>query len=153
MVQLRQATARLRLFLAEIKSREEQLDGMVRQFQAQLDRLPRQAIYGRTTLDLALSAMAEIQERLDHARVTRQHLLAIKQKAADELRALELTQQVEEAKEALRDLKARVVSANQTDNDVASEVRRLEEFIAEYSKRAERSITSGFQAGSEKGEG
>ena len=66
MVQLRQATARLRLFLAEIKSREEQLDGMVRQFQAQLDRLPRQAIYGRTTLDLALSAMAEIQERLDH---------------------------------------------------------------------------------------
>ena len=69
------------------------------------------------------------------------------------MRALELTQQVEAAKEALRDLKARSVSANQTDNDVASEVRRLEEFIAEYSKRAERSITSGFQAGFEKGEG
>ena len=150
MVQLRQATARLRLFLAEIKSREEQLDGMVRQFQTQLDRLPRQAIYGRTTLDLALSAMAEIQERLDHTRVTRQHLLAIKQKAADELRALELTQQVEEAKEALRDLKERAVSdrqTGQTDDDVASEVRRLEEFIAEYSKRAERSITSGFPEG------
>ncbi len=150
MVQLRQATARLRLFLAEIKSREEQLDGMVRQFQTQLDRLPRQAIYGRTTLDLALSAMAEIQERLDHTRVTRQHLLAIKQKATDELRALELTQQVEEAKEALRDLKERGVSdrqTGQTDDDVASEVRRLEEFIAEYSKRAERSITSGFPEG------
>ena len=32
MVQLRQTTARLRLFLAEIEAREEQLDSMVSQF-------------------------------------------------------------------------------------------------------------------------
>ena len=145
MVQIRQATARLRLLLAEISGREEQLDSMIRQFRTQLNRLSRQAIYGSTTLDLSLSAMAEIEERLNHAQVTRQHLLAIKQKAADELSALELTRQVEEAKEVLKDLKVRIASHDQIDESVAAEVRRLEEFIAEYSKRAERSITSSFQ--------
>ena len=118
---------------------------MIRQFRTQLDRLPRQAIYGRTTLDLALSAMAEIQERLDHAQLTRQHLLAIVQKATDELRALELTQQIEEAKCALEELIAQAQPAGQTDEKVAAEVRRLEEFIAEHSKQAERDITSSFQ--------
>ena len=147
MVQIRQATARLRLLLAEISGREEQLDSMIRQFRTQLNRLSRQAIYGSTTLDLSLSAMAEIEERLNHAQVTRQHLLAIKQKAADELSALELTRQVEEAKEVLKDLKVRIASHDQIDESVAAEVRRLEEFIAEYSKRAERSITSSFQEG------
>ena len=147
MVQLRQATASLRLLLAEIRSREEQLDGMIRQFRTQLGRIPRQAIYGGTTLDIALSAMAEIQERLDHSQLARQHLLAIKQKAADELAALELTQQVEEAKDTLKDLKARAASAAQIEEGVAAEIRRLEGFIAEYSKRAERAITASFQEG------
>ena len=120
---------------------------MVSQFHVQLARLPRQAIYERTTLDLALSAMSEIEERLNHAQVARKHLLAIKAKAADELGALELTQQEEEAKAALRDLKAQAASAEQIDEGVTAEVRRLEEFIAEYSKRAERAITSSFQEG------
>ena len=145
MVQLRQATARLRLFLAEISSRDEQMESMIRQFRTQLERLPRQAIYGRTTLDLSLSAMAEVQERLDHAHETRQHLRAIKQKATDELVALELTQQVEEAKDTLRDLKARAADVDQTDEGIAVEMHRLEEFIAEHSRRAERTITSGGQ--------
>ena len=145
MVQLRQATASLRLVLADLMGKEDQLETMIRQFRTELDRLPRQAIYGRTTLDLALSAMAEIQERLDHAQLTRQHLLAIVQKATDELRALELTQQIEEAKCALEELIAQAQPAGQTDEKVAAEVRRLEEFIAEHSKQAERDITSSFQ--------
>ena len=145
MVQLRQATAGLRLVLADLMGKEDQLETMIRQFRTQLDRLPRQAIYGRTTLDLALSTMAEIQERLDHAQLTRQHLLAIVQKATDELRALELTQQIEEAKCALEELIAQAQPAGQTDEKVAAEVRQLEEFIAEHSKQAERDITSSFQ--------
>ena len=141
MVQIREATARLRLVLADIQGREIQLDSMVHQFRTQLDRLPKQAIYGRTPLDLALSAMAEIQERLDDAIATRRHLLAIKQRTSDELAALELTHRVEETKDTLRDLKAQPAGA--AGEDVAAEIRRLEEFIAEYSKRAERSITGG----------
>jgi chromosome segregation ATPase len=147
MVQLRQATARLRLFLAEIHSREEQLDSMIRQFRTQLNRLPRQAMYGRTTLDMVLSSMAEIQERLNYTQVTKQHLLAIKQRATDELSALELTRKVEEAKEALKDLKSGSDGAANVDEGVVAEMRRLEEFIAEYSKQAERAITSSFQEG------
>ena len=147
MVQLRQATARLRLFLADIKSREEQLDGMVRQFRTQLNRLPRQAMYGQTTLDIVLSSMAEVQERLNYTQVARQHLLAIKQRATDELSALELTQKVEEAKEALKDLKSRSDGAARVDDGVVAEMRRLEEYIAEYSKQAERAITSSFHEG------
>ena len=145
MVQIRQTTARLRLLLAELRGREDELDVMIRQFRAQLDRIPRQAIYGRTSLDLALSAMAEIEERLDHAQNDRQHLLAIKQRAADELGALEITRQVEEAKEDLKDLKTKLLPGDNVDEGVAAEVRRLEEFIVEYSKRAERTITSGPQ--------
>ena len=145
MVRIRQATAGLRLVLAELKAREEQLDDMIGQSRIQLDRLSRQAIYGRTTLDLALSAMSEIQERLNHAQVAREHVLAIKRRATDELSALELTQQVEEAKEALRVLKERAMSADQANEAVGVEIRRVEGFIAEYSKRAERSIRSRSQ--------
>ncbi len=137
----------MRLFLAEIHSREEQLDSMIRQFRTQLNRLPRQAMYGRTTLDMVLSSMAEIQERLNYTQVTRQHLLAIKQRATDELSALELTRKVEEAKEALKDLKSGSDGAANVDEGVVAEMRRLEEFIAEYSKQAERAITSSFQEG------
>ncbi len=137
----------MRLFLAEIHSREEQLDSMIRQFRTQLNRLPRQAMYGRTTLDMVLSSMAEIQERLNYTQVTKQHLLAIKQRATDELSALELTRKVEEAKEALKDLKSGSDGAANVDEGVVAEMRRLEEFIAEYSKQAERAITSSFQEG------
>ena len=141
MVQIRQETARLRLVLAEIRGREEQVDNLIRQFRTQLNRLPRQAIYSRTTLDAALSAMSEIQERLDHALMTRQHMEAIKRRASGELTALELTQRVEEAKDALAELKSRYGSDPQKEDAVA-EMRRLEGFIAEYSKKAERTITS-----------
>jgi hypothetical protein len=52
---------------------------------------------------------------------------------------------VEEAKESLRDLKLQATSDGRTSAQVTEEVRRLEEFIAENSKRAERAITSSFQ--------
>ena len=145
MARMDQATAAMRLILAEIMSREEQLDGVIRQFRAQLARLPRQVIYGGITLDLALSAMAEIQERLNHSQTTRAHLEDIKKRATEELRALELTQQVEEAKVTLRDLNSRAESGQELDEGIQSEVRRLKGFIAEYSRQAERYITSSSQ--------
>ena len=145
MVQIREATAKLRFVLADIEGREKALDAMIRQARLQLDWLSRQAMYGRTALDIALSAMGEIEERLEYAQKERQHLLAIKHKAADELSALELTDQVEQAKMRLMDLVARRTSGSGEGPSLEAEVRRLEEFIAEYSKRAERAITSAFQ--------
>jgi chromosome segregation ATPase len=101
--------ANLRLSLAEINDKEQQLDAMISQFRTQLRRLPRQVIYGRTALDYSLTAMGEIEERLEDAVANRRRLLAIKKTATEELEALELVKQVDETRRSLRDLKQRMV--------------------------------------------
>lgn len=140
MAQMRQAVATLRLTLADIQAREEQLDSMIRQFEGQLARLPRQAMYGRAPLDTALNAMAEIEERLGHAQITSRHLLSIKQRAQDELEALEVVQRVEEARASLAELKAQISAGGDADQETEEQIRRLEEYIAQYSRQAERAI-------------
>ena len=140
MVEMNQAMARLRLVLAEIHHRETQLEQQIRQFRLQQQRLPRQAIYGRAPLDLSLAALGEVEERLADARASHKRLLSIKKRAEEELKALEVTRQVEDAKAALRALRQKVRESDEADED-ASEMKRLELFIAEYSKVAERAIT------------
>ena len=145
--QLQQAMAALRLSLANIRHREEQLDAQIAQFRTQLRRLPRQAIYGRAPLELALSAMGEIEERLQDAEQTRRRLLAIKKAAQDELAALESVQQVDEARKTLAQLRreTRQLPPSQSPSPAAAaEIRRLEQFIAQHSKRAEQTITANF---------
>ena len=141
MVEMNQAMARLRLVLAEIHHRETQLEQQIRQFRLQQQRLPRQAIYGRAPLDLSLAAMGEVEERLADARDNHKRLLSIKKRAEEELKALEVTRQVEDAKAALRVLRQQVRGSGEADEGAAAEMRRLEQFIAEYSKVAERAIT------------
>ena len=46
--QLEQAMATLRLGLAEMCNKENQLDAQISQFQTQLRRVPRQVVYGQT---------------------------------------------------------------------------------------------------------
>ena len=147
--QLQQAMAALRLSLANIRHKEAQLDAQIAQFRTQLRRLPRQAIYGRAPLDLALSAMGEIEERLQDAEQTRRRLLAIKKAAQDELAALESVQQVDEARKTLAQLRraTRLQSpapSSAPSAETAAEIRRLEQFIAQHSKRAEQTITANF---------
>ncbi len=142
--QLQKAMATLRISLAEIKNKETQLDGAISQFRTQLRRVPRQAVYGRTSLDMSLSAMGEIEERLADAEATRRRLLAIKKTAADELETLQVIQQVDEAKRSLGDLRKRV-RAPGSDPEEAAEIKRLERFIAAYSKRAEQAITASYE--------
>lgn len=141
MGQIHQAMARLRLLLAEISGKEEELDATIKQFRAQLTRLPVQTAYGRTSLSGALSAMMEMEERLAHAETMKRHLLAIKERSRQELEALELTLRVEEAKETLAAMYARLREGGERDLEAESNIRRLEEFIAEYSQRAGRTIT------------
>ncbi len=141
MVEMNQAMARLRLVLAEIHHRETQLDQQIRQFRLQQQRLPRQAIYGRAPIDLSLAAMGEVEERLADALANRKRILSIKKRAEEELKALEVTRQVEDAKSSLRALREGTGSAGTTNDETAGEMRRLEQFIAEYSKVAERAIT------------
>ena len=142
--QLQKAMATLRLGLAEIQNKEAQLDTVISQFRTQLRRFPRQVVYGTTSLDASLTAMGEIEERLADAQVTRRRLLAIKKTAHEELAALELVKQVDEARRSLSDLR-RTVGASAEDDATQGEIRRLERFIAEYSKRAEQAITTDYQ--------
>ena len=140
--QLEQAMATLRLGLAEMRNKENQLDQLVNQFQTQLRRLPRQVVYGQGSLDMSLATMSEIEERLDDAMGNRRRLLAIKDTATQELEALQLLKRVDEARSKLASLKRSGTSGN---DDVSDEVRQLENFIAANSRQAEQAITDRFR--------
>ncbi len=146
--QLQQTMANLRLSLAEIKNKEQQLESMISQFRTQLRRLPRQVIYGKTTLEASISAMGEIEERLGDSLAMQRRLLAIKKAALDELAALESVKQVDEARSALANLKQQIDIGGE-EADTLSEIKRLEQFIAEHSKMAEAAITESYQARTE----
>ncbi|MDA0734786.1 MAG: hypothetical protein O2909_09600 [Chloroflexi bacterium] len=142
--QLQQTMGTIRLSLAEIRHKEQQLEAMISQFRTQLRRLPRQVVYGNTTLDASISSMGEIEERLNDTLAAQRRLLIIKKAAMDELAALESVKQVDEAKTMLYDLKLQITASGENDTALA-EMRRLEQFIAEHSKRAEVAITERYQ--------
>lgn len=142
--QLQQAIANIRMGLAEIHSKESQLDSMISQFRTQLRRLPRQIVYGQLPLDASLSSMGEIEERLNDTLATRERLLKIKKAATDELTALESVKLVDEAKSNLISLKRTTITPD-SDIKTHKEIQRLEQFIAEHSKLAEIAITERYQ--------
>jgi hypothetical protein len=132
------------LSLAEIRNKEQQIEAMISQFRTQLRRLPRQVVYSNTTLDASISAMGEIEERLNDTLAIQRRLLTIKKAATDELAALESVKQVDEAKTLLSNLKLQLATSGEN-SDALAEMRRLEQFIAEHSKRAEAAITERYQ--------
>lgn len=146
---LQNTVAALRISLAEIQDKERQLDSAIAQFRTQLLRLPRQYIHGSTGLDASISAMGEIEERLADAVAARRRVLEFKKSALDELQALELIKQVDEARRSLQSLRQSVRPSGQDDEteggEAIAEIRRLESFIADYSKRAEQAITARYQ--------
>ena len=142
--QLQSTMATLRMSLAEIQDKERQLDARISQFRTQLRRLPRQVVYGNTGLDASMSAMGEIEERLADVVASRRRLLEFKRAAEEELEALGLIKQVDEARHKLQALRQRVRASGE-DPDSQTEIRRLESFIAEHSKRAEQAITARYE--------
>jgi hypothetical protein len=136
MSELENMVLKIRMMLAVIKSKEEQLDSQRADFQNQLLRIERYALYGNIDLDSSLLLMEEVENRLNHAEVALRHLRAIKRRAEEELECLELTRSIEEAKAELSSLRAR------NDKETLAEIRRLENFISEASKRASESIAS-----------
>ena len=140
--QLEQAMATLRLGLAEMRNKEEQLDAQIYQFKTQLRRLPRQVVYGKTSLDASLAAMGEIEERLEDATANQRRLSEIIKTASQELEALQLLKSVDDARSQLASLKR---NSQPSGEDTQLEIRRLEEFIAASSRQAEQAITDGFR--------
>lgn len=143
--QLEQAMATLRLGIAEMRAKEEQLDAQINQFRTQLRRLPRQVVYGQTSLELSLTAMGEIEERLEDAVANRRRLLAIKDTAIQELEALQLLKRVDEARSKLASLKKNGLSGASSGEEAQEQIRQLEGFIAANSRQAEQAITDRFR--------
>ena len=139
--QLEKAMANLRIGLAEMQNKEEQLDAQIAQFKQQLRRVPRQAMYGQASLDASLAAMGEIEERLANAEGVRRRLLQIKASATRELEALVVLKQVDEAKTKLSALKR----SRATDEGTLAEIRQLEEFVAVQGSRAGQAITASYE--------
>ena len=147
MVQMRQVMANLKLFLADIMAREATLNDQITQFKNQLNRLPRQAVYGRVSLDMSLNAMSEIEERLENVQISHRHLLSIKERSEQELEALEVVQRVEQAKERLAQLKSQGFLSGSSEGLRDSEILHLEDYITEYSRQAERAIITMSRTG------
>ncbi|PKB62554.1 MAG: hypothetical protein BZY66_00215 [SAR202 cluster bacterium Ae2-Chloro-G3] len=143
--QLEQAMATLRLGIAEMRAKEEQLDAQINQFRTQLRRLPRQVVYGQTSLELSLTAMGEIEERLEDAVANRRRLLAIKDTAIQELEALQLLKRVDEARSKLASLKKNGLFGASSGEEAQEQIRQLEGFIAANSRQAEQAITDRFR--------
>ena len=139
--ELEKAMANLRIGLAGMQNKEEQLDAQISQFRQQLRRVPRQAIYGQASLDASLAAMGEIEERLANAEGVRRRLLQIKAAATQELEALIVLKQVDEAKTKLAALKR----SRATDEGTLAEIRQLQEFLVAQGKRAEQAITARYE--------
>ena len=139
--QLEKAMANLRIGLAEMQHKEEQLDAQISQFKQQLRRVPQQAMYGQASLDASLAAMGEIEERLDNAEGVRRRLLQIKASTTQELEALVVLKQVDEAKNKLVALKR----SRATDEGTLAEIRQLEEFLAVQGRKAEQAITARYE--------
>ncbi len=78
-----QEIARLRLLVAVLKGKQDELRAQTLQFSQQLERARNVAVRGHP-LDASLTMMAEIQERLDTARVTLEHLETIGARAEAE---------------------------------------------------------------------
>lgn len=141
MPQMQQAISNLRLLLASVRAKDEELEALARQFKRQLERAPRYAIQGGNPLELTLNLMGEIQERLDNVEEQRKHLSAVRRQVETELVALNITEKIAQAKEELAQLRA---SRNAGENVDAGRVAELQRFIEEASLRAGEAITGEF---------
>ena len=108
MRELDKRIANLRLRLAEIRSRQEQMVALERQFRAQLDKVLDFAVYERGDLDSALSMAEDIDTRLGGVSRASRHLETIRVRCQEELDALLLTSSIETAKAELAELEGRL---------------------------------------------
>ena len=141
MREMQKAISNLRILLASINGKEEELEGLTRQFERQLKRAPHSSIHGGHSLDATLGIMSEIQERLDEVKKTRKHLDAIKKRAQDELRALQLTEKIEQAKTELALLRNSRNPSGHNEEGHQEKIKELERFIEEASISAGQAIT------------
>jgi hypothetical protein len=137
--------ARLRLLLADISARETALENQRRTFRDQHNKLITFSMYGDSSLDSALTMLADVQERLTAIDGTSQSLAAIRKRTEIELESLQLTKGIEEAKVLLQELQAKQngpfdAADALKPEEIQAEIRRLRTLINEASERAAQNI-------------
>jgi hypothetical protein len=143
--------ARLKLLLADVGAKRAALAATRQQYRDQIARLVSFAVHEDAGVDRTLAMMMEVDARLQELLRQEHYLEAIRAKAQYELESLQLTKLIEETRAQLAVLRQRQRDAgtrNEGELDpawIASEIRRLEEVIAEASGAAAKSISSGRQ--------
>jgi hypothetical protein len=137
--------ARLRLLLADVSSRERNLEDQRRVCREQQNKLVTFSMYGDSSLDSVLAMMGDVSERLAHIDATSGSLAAIRKRAEFELESLQLTKGIEEAKVLLQQLQAKQAgtpdgSEALSPAEIQAEIARLQALINEASERAAQNI-------------
>jgi hypothetical protein len=163
----------LRLLLADVDGRAQQQQALVTEYRAQSARIVEATVRQAGDVGQALSAMAEVDERLAGVEAAGRRLTQLRQRASRELEALLLTKRVAEARTQLEALEgrrealaqqlaeidgrqprppeARPASADEVEAEalralnaeVSGEIQRLQQLILEASQRAARSVSPG----------
>lgn len=97
----------LRLVLADVDGRIQQQQEISGQYRVQIARIVDALVRHAGDVGQALTAMAEVEERLTQIETTGRHLTQVRQRAARELEALLLTKRVAEAQAQLEELEGR----------------------------------------------
>lgn len=127
---------RMRLLLADVSAREDQLNQTRRQFQTQTNKLLNFTLYGDSPLDTSLTMLAEIDDRLEQSLRQMKYLKLIRDRLETEIESLQLTKRVGELKVEL----AILTSRTDSDNRDVQRIQSLQSEINEVSERAARSI-------------
>jgi hypothetical protein len=133
---------RMRLLLADVSTREEQLNQDIHQSENQTKKLLNFTLYGESPLDMSLTMLGEVEDRLELSLKQLKHLKMIRARLESEIESLQLTKRVEQLKVEL------ALLTNQKDQSLrdgteAQRILDLQAEINEVSERAARTIGLG----------
>lgn len=138
--------AKLRLLLANVMAKEQQLQTMRLQFRDQLRKSIEYSVYGDGSLEGTLGLMGEIQQRIATTEGALRDLGLVRTRAERELESLQLTKRIEEAKTELADLIARQAelaregTLGAAGQELGSQIERLRQQINEASEQAAKTL-------------
>lgn len=141
MQKLDEMIARMRLLLADVTARENQLHQLIRQYHAQTEKILSFTLYGDSTLDTTLTMLSDVHDRLGQSEGTLGQLQLVRRRLEAELESLQLTKRIELLRSELTALRAEM--SELTGDDAAHLEQRIQVLqgeINEASERAARTI-------------
>jgi hypothetical protein len=138
MQEMDRRVAILRLLLADLDAREREANAATTQLRAQLARLVDFTVQYNGSVQNALGAMAEVEERITRNEALLRHLRMLRERAQSEVEALLVTRGIADARARLAELEARRAA-------LLGET----PMAAEAASASDTSVTSGAEAASQ----